>query len=43
MSALDSLVYKYLLANGQTEAAEALKAKNPKVTIIPHTSKKYIY
>ncbi|KAG2233029.1 hypothetical protein INT48_007605, partial [Thamnidium elegans] len=31
MSALDSLVYKYLLANGQTEAAEALKAKNPKV------------
>jgi hypothetical protein len=32
MSALDSLVYKYLLENGNTEAAAALKKKNPSVS-----------
>lgn len=35
MSDLDSLVYKYLLENGQTEAAQALKKKSPSVSISP--------
>ncbi|OBZ82754.1 hypothetical protein A0J61_09194, partial [Choanephora cucurbitarum] len=31
MSSVDSLVYKYLLESGNTEAANALKKKNPSV------------
>ncbi|KAI7902592.1 uncharacterized protein BX663DRAFT_509770 [Cokeromyces recurvatus] len=30
-STLDSLVYKYLIENGQTEAAKILKEKNPSI------------
>lgn len=33
MSDLDAAVYKYLLKNGNTEAAEALKKQNPSVRI----------
>lgn len=34
MSDLDAVVYKYLLKNGNTEAAEALKKQNPSVRIL---------
>jgi hypothetical protein len=40
MSALDSLVYKYLLESGNTEAAEALLKNAPKVSFVVFFFKK---